>query len=233
LRPQHLPRCTLTIRPVAFILLQELYEGNYYLSGIASIFFDVGGVLLTNAWDHAERAQALARFKVDLKEFQPLHQDVVEKFECGEITLDQYLERTIFFRPRTFSPEQFKSCMFSLSQALAGRLELAKGLAKSGKLFMGTINNESRELNAYRIHTFGLRQLFSVFVSSCYVGLRKPNESIYRCALELTQRVPKECCFIDDREENLVPAAKLGMRVIQARSTEQIKKDLAGMGVTW
>jgi putative hydrolase of the HAD superfamily len=233
LRPQHLPRCTLTIRPVAFILLQELYEGNYYLSGIASIFFDVGGVLLTNAWDHAERAQALARFKVDLKEFQPLHQDVVEKFECGEITLDQYLERTIFFRPRTFSPEQFKSCMFSLSQALAGRLELAMSLAKSGKVFMGTINNESRELNAYRIHTFGLRQLFSVFVSSCYVGLRKPNESIYRCALELTQRVPKECCFIDDREENLVPAAKLGMRVIQARSTEQIKKDLAGMGVTW
>ena len=233
MRPQHLPRCTLTIRPVAFILLQELYEGNYYLSGIASIFFDVGGVLLTNAWDHAERAQALARFKVDLKEFQPLHQDVVEKFECGEITLDQYLERTIFFRPRTFSPEQFKSCMFSLSQALAGRLELAKDLAKSGKLFMGTINNESRELNAYRIHTFGLRQLFSVFVSSCYVGLRKPNESIYRCALELTQRVPEECCFIDDREENLVPAAKLGMRVIQARSTEQIKKDLSGMGVTW
>jgi putative hydrolase of the HAD superfamily len=233
LRPQHLPRCTLTIRPVAFILLQELYEGNYYLSGIASIFFDVGGVLLTNAWDHAERAQALARFKVDLKEFQPLHQDVVEKFECGEITLDQYLERTIFFRPRTFSPEQFKSCMFSLSQALAGRLELAMSLAKSGKVFVGTINNESRELNAYRIQTFGLRQLFSVFVSSCYVGLRKPNESIYRCALELTQRVPKECCFIDDREENLVPAAKLGMRVIQARSTEQIKKDLAGMGVTW
>jgi putative hydrolase of the HAD superfamily len=233
LRPQHLPRCTLTIRPVAFILLQELYEGNYYLSGIASIFFDVGGVLLTNAWDHAERAQALARFKVDLKEFQPLHQDVVEKFECGEITLDQYLERTIFFRPRTFSPEQFKSCMFSLSQALAGRLELAMSLAKSGKVFVGTINNESRELNAYRIQTFGLRQLFSVFVSSCYVGLRKPNESIYRCALDLTQRVPEECCFIDDREENLVPAAKLGMRVIQARSTEQIKKDLAGMGVTW
>jgi putative hydrolase of the HAD superfamily len=233
LRPQHLPRCTLTIRPVAFILLQELYEGNYYLSGIASIFFDVGGVLLTNAWDHAERAQALARFKVDLKEFQPLHQDVVEKFECGEITLDQYLERTIFFRPRAFSPEQFKSCMFSLSQELAGRLELVKGLAKSGKVFMGTINNESRELNAYRIQTFGLRQLFSVFVSSCYVGLRKPNESIYRCALDLTQRVPEECCFIDDREENLVPAAKLGMRVIQARSTEQIKKDLSGMGVTW
>ena len=233
MRPQHLPRCTLTIRPVAFILLQELYEGNYYLSGIASIFFDVGGVLLTNAWDHAERAQALARFKVDLKEFQPLHQDVVEKFECGEITLDQYLERTIFFRPRTFSPEQFKSCMFSLSQALAGRLELAMSLAKSGKVFVGTINNESRELNAYRIQTFGLRQLFSVFVSSCYVGLRKPNESIYRCALDLTQRVPEECCFIDDREENLVPAAKLGMRVIQARSTEQIKKDLAGMGVTW
>jgi putative hydrolase of the HAD superfamily len=201
------------------------------LSDITSIFFDVGGVLLTNAWDHAERGQALARFNVDLNEFQPLHQAAVEEFERGEITLDQYLERTVFFRPRTFSLEEFKSCMFSLSQALPGRLEFARSLAKSGKYFMGTINNESRELNSYRIRTFLLKELFSVFVSSCYVGLRKPDESIYRCALELTQSVPEECCFIDDREENLQPAAKLGMRVIHARNTQQIKDELGKMGV--
>ena len=202
------------------------------MSHIASIFFDVGGVLLTNAWDHAERGQGLARFKIDSAEFQPAHQEVVEKFECGEITLDEYLGHTVFSRPRSFSPEEFKSYMFSLSQPLSGRLELAKSLAKSGKYFMGTINNESRELNSYRIRTFGLKELFQVFVTSCYVGVRKPEEGIYRCALELTQREPEECCFIDDREENLQPAAKLGMRVIQARSTEQIKEELAGMGVS-
>jgi putative hydrolase of the HAD superfamily len=202
------------------------------LSRITSIFFDVGGVLLTNAWDHAERGQALARFKIDATEFQPLHEEIVAKFECGEITLDQYLGHTLFSQSRTFSVEEFKSYMFSLSRALSDRLELGKSLARSGKYFMGTINNESRELNAYRIHTFGLREVFSVFVSSCYVGLRKPDESIYRCALELTQRAPEECCFIDDREENLQPAAKLGMRVIQARSTQQIKEELAKMGVS-
>ncbi len=221
----------LTIGPNALILFNSSSEGDS-LSDITSIFFDVGGVLLTNAWDHAEREQALALFKIDLNEFQPLHQEVVEKFERGEITLDQYLERTVFFRPRTFSPEEFKSCMFSLSQPLSGRLELAKDLAKSGKYFMGTINNESRELNSYRIRTFALEKLFSVFVSSCYVGLRKPDESIYRCALELTQKTPEECCFIDDREENLQPAAKLGMRVIQARSTQQIQEELGKMGVS-
>lgn len=223
-------RRALTIGAAAFMLLESFSKGNN-LSHISSIFFDVGGVLLTNAWDHAERGQALARFKIDPAEFQPVHQEIVEKFECGEVTLDQYLGHTVFSRPRTFSREEFKSCMFSLSQPLAGRLELAKGLARSGKFFMGTINNESRELNAYRIRTFALREMFSVFVSSCYVGLRKPDESIYRCALELTQRRPEECCFIDDREENLTLAAKLGMRVVQARSTEQIKEELAGMGV--
>ena len=202
------------------------------MSYISTIFFDVGGVLLTNAWDHAERRQALARFKIDTAEFQVLHQEVVEKFERGEITLDEYLGHTVFSRPRAFSPDEFRTYMFSLSQPLAGRLELAKGLAKSGQYFMGTINNESSELNAYRIRTFGMRELFSVFVSSCYVGLRKPDESIYRCALELTQRLPEECCFIDDREENLTPAAKWGMQVIQARSTEQIKKELEKMGLS-
>ena len=80
---------------------------------------------------------------------------------------------------------------------------------------MGTINNESRELNNYRIEKFGLREIFRVFFSSCFVGLRKPESDIYRLALDATQIAPEECCFIDDRAGNLEGAAKLGMRTIR------------------
>jgi putative hydrolase of the HAD superfamily len=199
---------------------------------ITTLFFDLGGVLLTNAWDHEERAQALSRFKIDPAEFDPLHHAVVEAFEWGEIALDDYLDRTVFSCPRNFSREEFKRVMFSLSQPYADRLQLAKDLAHSGKYFMGTLNNESRELDIYRIQTFGLRELFDVFISSCFVGLRKPDEAIYRRALDLTQKEPAECCFIDDREENLAPATKLGMKVIQAKNTEQMRKELKELGVT-
>jgi putative hydrolase of the HAD superfamily len=96
---------------------------------------------------------------------------------------------------------------------------------------MSTINNESKELNLFRIQTFGLREIFSLFVSSCFVGLRKPEEGIYRLALEITQKPPGECCFVDDRPLNLDSASKLGMHVIQTKNAEQLRGDLQKLEV--
>ena len=101
----------------------------------------------------------------------------------------------------------------------------------SGKYFMGTINNESKELNQYRIQTFGLREIFSVFISSCFVGLRKPEAGIYRLALEATQKSPQTCCFIDDRALNLEAAKQLGMHTIEMHDVEQLRRDLRKLEV--
>jgi putative hydrolase of the HAD superfamily len=202
------------------------------LPKLSALFWDVGGVLLTNAWDHEQRQQTLKQFGLDEVEFESRHEMLVSPFERGKITLQDYLERTIFYRPRPFTVEAFTQHMFSLSQPDAEALQLARQLTGSGKYLMSTINNESKELNLFRIHTFGLREIFSLFVSSCFVGLRKPEEGIYRLALEITQRPPEECCFIDDRPLNLDSAGKLGMRVIQMENAKQLRQDLAKLGVS-
>ncbi|MGB0013025.1 MAG: HAD family phosphatase [Candidatus Sulfotelmatobacter sp.] len=201
------------------------------MSDIHAIFWDVGGVLLTNAWDHNERAEALEHFHLDEKEFHGRHEMVVSSFERGKITLDEYLDRTIFYTARPFTRDKFRDYMFALSRPMADVLALARALANSGKYFMGTINNESRELNVYRIKKFGLREIFRVFVSSCFVGLRKPESGIYRLAIEITQIDPEQCCFIDDRALNLECAAQLGMRTIQMQTLDQLRKDLENLGV--
>jgi putative hydrolase of the HAD superfamily len=206
--------------------------GGTTLSAIRALFWDVGGVLLTNAWDHTERAAALEHFQVDEKEFHGRHEMVVSSFERGKITLDEYLDRTVFYRPRSFTREVFREYMFALSKPFPNVLEFAQALANSGKVFMGTINNESRELNYYRIEHFGLRKLFRLFVSSCFVGYRKPERDIYRLALEITQIPAEQCCFIDDRALNLECAAKLGMKTIEMRNVDQLREDLAKLGVT-
>jgi putative hydrolase of the HAD superfamily len=201
------------------------------LSTIHAIFWDVGGVLLTNAWDHTQRVAALERFRLDEKEFHSRHEMVVSSFEHGKITLDEYLDRTVFYRERPFTRDQFRDYMFSLSKPIPDVLAFARGLADSGKYFMGTLNNESRELNLYRIEKYGLREIFRLFVSSCFVGLRKPESGIYRLATEITQINPEECCFIDDRALNLECAAKLGMRTIQMQTLVQLREELAKLGV--
>jgi putative hydrolase of the HAD superfamily len=201
------------------------------VSAIRAIFWDVGGVLLTNAWDHTQRADALEHFRLDAKEFQARHEMVVSSFERGKISLDEYLDRTVFYSVRPFTRDQFRDYMLSLSRPMPEVLNFALTLAGAGKYFMGTINNESRELNVYRIDKFGLREIFRLFVSSCFIGLRKPESGIYQLAIELTQIAPEDCCFIDDRSLNLECAAKLGMHTIQMQTLDQLKDDLQKLNV--
>ena len=200
--------------------------------GIKAIFWDVGGVLLTNAWDRSQRAEALEHFHLDEEEFADRHEMVVSSFERGKISLDEYLDRTVFYRTRAFSREEFREYIFSLSKPKEDVLEFAKGLAGTGRYLMGTVNNESRDLNLYRIERFGLRAIFKVFISSCFVGLRKPEKEIYRLALEITQQVPEECCFIDDRSLNLEIAKRLGMHTIEMDTVDQLQADLAKLNVS-
>jgi putative hydrolase of the HAD superfamily len=201
------------------------------LAAIRAIFWDVGGVLLTNAWDHTERAEALQHFRLDADEFRARHEPLVPDFERGKITLDEYLDRTVFYRDRPFTRDAFRDCMFSLSKPLPGMLDFALALSNSGQYFMGTINNESRELNTYRIEKFGMRKIFRVFISSCYVGLRKPDMEIYRLALETTQFPAGECCFIDDRAANLEAPRSMGMHTIEMKGLEFLQQELQKLGV--
>jgi len=201
------------------------------LPEIKALFWDVGGVLLTNAWDHTQRDQAIQKFQLERAEFAERHELVASSFERGKISLDEYLDRTVFYRVRPFTREEFKNYIYSLSLPDEGCLAFALELAASGKYLMGTINNESRELNSYRIHKFGLRSIFRVFVSSCFVGLRKPEEGIFRLALDLTQEAAEHCCFIDDRALNLEVAKRLGMHTIEMDGVEQLRRDLKKLGV--
>lgn len=198
---------------------------------ISAIFWDVGGVLLTNAWDHVQRTAALKHFGLDEAEFDDRHQMLVSSFERGKIRLNEYLDRTIFYRPRDFTREAFRDYMYSLSQPDTESLALAHGLAKSGNYLMSTINNESLELNQYRIQTFALRDIFTLFVSSCYVRLRKPEQAIYQLAMELTQHPPEESCFIDDRALNLESAIAVGMKAIHFENARQLREELRKLGV--
>lgn len=198
---------------------------------IKALFWDVGGVLLSNAWDRTQRALALQKFKLDEIEFHDRHEMLVSSFERGKINLAEYLDRTVFYRERPFTREEFTNFIYSLSQPDNDALNFARELARSSKYLMSTINNESKDLNLYRIREFGLREIFSVFVSSCYVGLRKPEIGIYQLALEITQQNPEETCFIDDRELNLESAARLGMHTIRMENAKQLQEALAELGV--
>lgn len=198
---------------------------------VTAVFWDVGGVILSNGWDRAARSAAAKKFGLDWEEFQDRHELASPAFETGQITLDTYLQRTVFYRKRDFTPDAFTDFIFAQSSEKPESRAVLDGIAKNGSYLLATINNEPRELNEYRIRKFDLRREFDCFFSSCYLGVRKPDEGIYRLALEVTERSPEECVFIDDRELNLECARALKMRTIHFQSAEQLRRDLAANGV--
>ena len=193
---------------------------------ITTIFFDIGGVLLTDGWGHASRRAAAEKFGLDWEEYADRHEKVAHAMETNRMSLDEYLTRTIFNRPRSFSREEFREFIFAQSQPHPETIEIARRLAASQKYFMATINNEIFELNVYRLETFGLRSIFPVFFSSCFLEIRKPESTIYRLALQVTQRKPEECLFIDDREVNLECPREMGIATILFRDAEQLRQEL-------
>jgi putative hydrolase of the HAD superfamily len=201
------------------------------LANITTVFWDIGGVVLTNGWDHNSRMEAAQAFQLDLEEFRERHDLSFPAFETGQITLDQYLDRTLFYRPRKFTREEFTAFMFAQSKEYPETRELLREVARIKKYFVASINNEPKELNNYRIEAFGLRQDFQVFFSSCYLHARKPEEPIFRMALEVSQRPVEECVFIDDRSLNLENPRRLGMNVIHHKNATQTRAELRAFGV--
>jgi putative hydrolase of the HAD superfamily len=199
---------------------------------IEALFWDNGGVILTNGWDREGRKRAADKFHLDWDDFSDRHELMLNAFETGQATLDQYVQRTVFYRPRDYKPEDFKAFMFSQSQAFPEALEFCGKIAAQRKYIMAALNNESREINEYRITQFKMRDYFEVFFSSCYLGVRKPDIQIYRRVMEITQRKPSACVMIDDRELNLECARELGLQTIHVKNLEQLKQDLAKLGVT-
>lgn len=201
------------------------------MANITALFWDVGGVLLTNGWDRPARKRAVENFKLDWDDFEDRHELMVTRFETGRLTLDHYLDRTVFYCSRDFSKDEFKEFMFAQSQPIEGTLDLAGRLARTGQYLLATLNNESRELNLYRIEHFGLRKRFSLFISSCFLGVKKPDDEMFRLALDLSQRRPEECVFIDDRELNLECAGRSGLQTLRFHSAAQLESELRDGGV--
>jgi putative hydrolase of the HAD superfamily len=202
------------------------------MADVTALFWDVGGVILSNGWDRAARAEASKKFGLDWEELQDRHELASPAFETGQITLDTYLQRTVFYRKRPFTRDEFVAFIFEQSEELPESRAVLSGLARTGKYLLATINNEPLELNIRRIEQFNLRREFEAFFSSCFVRIRKPDEAIYRLALEVTQRRADECLFIDDRALNLECARQLGMRTIHFQSAAQLLQELKANGVT-
>ncbi|MDQ6828628.1 MAG: HAD family phosphatase [Gemmatimonadota bacterium] len=198
---------------------------------IRHVFFDIGGVLGSNGWDREQRATAVQEFNLKELDFEYRHLETVSAWEEGRMSLDEYLDITVFYEPRPFTKQRFTEFMFAQSQPFLDSIDVVKAIRAQRRVVLMTLNNESAELNAHRIERFGLRPLFDAFLTSCWLNSRKPASIIYQRAVGVAQADPRASVFVDDREQNLGPARQLGMRTILFHDAAQLSDGLRSIGV--
>jgi len=199
---------------------------------ITTLFLDIGGVLLTNGWDHNIRRYAADKFGLDFDEMNERHHLTFDTYEEGKLSLDQYLNRVIFHKERSFSAEEFKKYMYAQSKPFPEMIELVRALKTRYGLQVAAVSNEGRELTEYRVQQFKLGKIIDFFISSCFVHYRKPDEDIYRIALDIAQAGPEQVVYIDDRDMFVEIAQSLGIEGIVHSDFDTTRKTLENLGLS-
>lgn len=199
-------------------------------SSITTLFFDIGGVLLSNGWDRAARKRAAAVFSLDLPEFEERHHLTFDTYEEGKLTLDEYLDRIVFYEPRTFTREEFKDFMYAQTEAYPEMIDMICKIKAKYGIKIAVVNNEGRELNEYRIRKYGLNKFVDFFISSCFVHFRKPDADIFRIALDIALVKPEEVVYVEDRAMFVSVAEGLGIKGLLHEDYVTTREKLAAWG---
>ena len=200
-------------------------------SKITCLFVDIGGVLLSDGWDHSSRALASKKFGLNPIEMDIRHNQTFYTFEIGKITIDEYLNRTVFYEKRDFTRAEFKRFMFMQSKECPQMIDLVRMLKEEYNLKIAVVSNESRELNTFRIEKFKLARFVDFFVSSCYVYLRKPDKDIFRLAIDIAQVPVDQIVYIENTPMFVQVAESLGIKSILHKDYNSTCAKLASFGL--
>jgi putative hydrolase of the HAD superfamily len=201
-------------------------------NGISTLFFDIGGVLLTKGWSRSMRKRAAENFGLNENLLEERHQLVFETYELGKFSLKEYLEIVVFNEKRNFTVNEFRSFMFSQSQPFPQMLDMAHKLKEKYKLKVFAVSNEGREINDHRIKTFKLNDLIDSFISSSFVHLRKPDADIYNLALDIAQVPANQIIYVEDTPMFVEIAKSLGINVIDHVDYESTLEKFKAFGLT-
>jgi len=200
---------------------------------VRTLFLDIGGVLLTDGWNRVARDRAFDKFGLqnDAAQINERHDMNFDTYEMGKLSFDEYLDNSVFYKDRNFGKEEFAAFLFAQSMELPGAIHYFTELKRKYGLKVIAVSNEARELNEYRIKTFRLHNLFDSFVSSCYVGMRKPDPQMYKLASDISFTPFSEAVYIDDRIIYIEYARSFGLPSLHYTGVESAKEYFEELGL--
>lgn len=199
---------------------------------MSTLFLDIEGVLRSDGGDYHSCKKAVEIFNVDHEDMEKRHHINFETYELGKMTLDEYLQRFIFYEIKNLSADNFKIFMFQQSLPYPKMIELFIQLKKEYRLKIAVISNEGKELNEYPIKKFKLNNFIDFFISSSIVNLRKPDAEIFILILSIAKINTVESVYIDNQPMFVKIAEGFGMKGIYHTDYDSTVAQLQDFGLT-
>ncbi len=196
---------------------------------LKAIIFDIGEVYINGV----KGAQfPLAKIlKRTPKEIEiAMHQNNWTQFKLGEISENKYLDNIIKELKISL---RFKNIIKKTLRNQFVLIEDTQKIVKKlkGKYILGVISNHAKEWINYCKKHYEIDGLFDSILWSYDIGLAKPDPKIFKLMLKRLNLKARECLFIDDQENNIKTAKKLGFKTILFENPRQLKKELKKMEI--
>ncbi|UCC38228.1 MAG: HAD family phosphatase [Candidatus Aminicenantes bacterium] len=192
--------------------------------GKVIIFFD-NNIFFTKMADYCPFS------KEEIRELTFTHMNLIETFDCGRITPVEFYNRVVRNLKARIDHDTFYSIYNDVFSPNPPVLKIMEKLKRNYRLVL--FSNTDIMRYSFIKEKFPGIQIFDEYVLSYEVGFMKPHPQIYLEALKKARAKAEDCVFIDDREENIEVAVRLGINVIHFMPQTDLESDLREMGLSF
>lgn len=193
-----------------------------------AIVFDLGNVLI--GWDPRSLFNKI--FENDQAKVDYFFEHVCttewnEKQDAGRLIADAVQERIALFPEyEPYIRAYYDRWIETITGPIEGTVEILSELKDSG-YHLSALSNWSAETIPLVLDKYRFFSWFDELVISGRVGVKKPDQAIYRLLLHKINRSAEQCLFIDDSLKNITAADQLGFDTIHFTSPPQLRSELA------
>ena len=206
--------------------MYSYFYWSYFGGMIKNFIFDMGGVLIE--WSPIE---FIKRLGVNDKDIDLIYESTVKKpywheYDLGQINKEELYQKCLNHLPVRLHKiaKEFIGNWSSVSKEIEGMNEYCLSLKQKGyKLYMLTNAGKNQ---VYYIRNYPYKYFDGKCVSAHY-GVGKPDKEFYEILLKKYNLNRDECIFVDDVLENVLGAEKIGIKAIQFKSVEQLRKEVS------
>ncbi|MEK6476379.1 HAD family phosphatase [Catalinimonas sp. 4WD22] len=202
------------------------------MANINTVIFDLGGVLID--WNPKYLYRSILKDEKEIDFFlkEICHSDW-NRAQDGGRTFAEATEERITAYPEY---EAAIRCYFDrweemLGGAIKENVRVLEKLHQNKLVDLYAITNWSHETFPIALKKYAFLHYFKDIVVSGTEKLLKPEAAIYKLLLERNTLSPEECVFIDDVEENIEGAKRLGISGIHLKPDTILFVEFGKLGI--